>query len=143
MKKQINIDRKMLMKDEGRGVNKDVKRRAESKERKNNLSLHASRSTLYVVSLWFLVCGLILLLSSVCFAKEIGFEAAVDRNKVSLGGSVQLSLTFEGTQNIPPVELPKIKGVEIRYLGPSTRMSIVNGNVTSSVTHIYTVVPLI
>ena len=75
-------------------------------------------------------------------AKEVPFEVSVDRNKISLGEQIELNLTFNGTQNVPSWELPVIDGIQSRYLGPSTRMSIVNGRVTSSITHVYTLAPL-
>jgi hypothetical protein len=77
-----------------------------------------------------------------CFAREINFEAKVDRKKVSLGGSIQLNLTFYGTQGIPAPELPEIDSFQSQYLGPSTMMSIVNGQVSSSITHMYRLIPL-
>ena len=79
---------------------------------------------------------------SVCFAQDINFEVTVDRVKVSLGSSVQLSLNFYGTQNVSAPDLPQIEGFDSRYLGPSSRMSIVNGQVSSSITHLYTLIPL-
>ena len=76
------------------------------------------------------------------FAEEVSFEATVDRNTVSLGSRIVLSLTFYGAQNIAAPELPEIDGFQSRYLGPSSRLSIVNGVTSSSITHNYTLVPL-
>lgn len=84
----------------------------------------------------------ILFNSTICFAKDIKFEATIDKREIPLGESLQLNLTFYGSQKIPPPGLPKINGFETRYLGPSTRISIVNGKVTSSITHLYTIIPL-
>lgn len=84
----------------------------------------------------------ILFSSTICFAKDIKFEATVNKREIPLGESLQLNLTFYGSQKIPRPGLPEIKGFETRYLGPSTRISIVNGKMTSSVTHLYTMVPL-
>ncbi|MHB8155286.1 MAG: BatD family protein, partial [Candidatus Omnitrophota bacterium] len=84
---------------------------------------------------------LTLLLYTHVLAKEINFEATVDRNKVGLGQSLQLNLTFDGSQNLPILELSTIEGFQVRYLGPSTRMSIINGQTASSVTYIYTLLP--
>ncbi|MFA5363341.1 MAG: BatD family protein [Candidatus Omnitrophota bacterium] len=75
--------------------------------------------------------------AAVCFAKELSFEATVDRNKVSLGSSLQLALAFNNVQNMAALDFPPIDGFQARYLGPSTMMSIVNGKVSSSVTHNY------
>jgi hypothetical protein len=76
-----------------------------------------------------------------CLAKNINFEATVDRNKIGLGQSLQLDLTFDGSQNMPIPELPAIEGFQARYLGPSTRMSIINGQASSSITYVYTLLP--
>jgi len=87
---------------------------------------------------------LILALCAMPFAlcADIQFEATVDRKTVSLGESLQLNLSFHGTQNVSAPDIGEIDGFQARYLGPSTRMSIVNGRVSSSITHIYTLIPL-
>jgi hypothetical protein len=84
------------------------------------------------------IIGLVFLLPKLALAKDINFEASVDRNKVSLGQSLQLSLTFDGSQSIAALDLPVIEGFQSRYLGPSTRMSIINGQASSSITYVYT-----
>ena len=91
-----------------------------------------------------IIVSLILIIGpfNLALSKEIGFEASVDRNKVSLGSSVRLNLTFNGTQDIPAPALPEIDGFQSSYLGPSTRISIVNGRTTSSISHMYTLIPL-
>ncbi|MFC1808121.1 BatD family protein [Candidatus Omnitrophota bacterium] len=80
--------------------------------------------------------------AATAYADDINFEVMVDRSSVSLGSAIQLSLTFHGVQDISAVDLPKIDGFDARYLGPSTRMSIVNGKTTRSITHLYTLIPL-
>lgn len=85
---------------------------------------------------------IVLLLSSAVFAGEINFEATVSRNIVSLGQSIQLNLVFEGAKDISAPELPAIDGFQSRYVGPSTMMSIVNGRMSSSITHMYRLIPL-
>lgn len=81
-------------------------------------------------------------LSLAVFAQDLNFEISVENNQVALGESLQLNLTFSGGQNIPAFDLPALEGFQARYVGPSTRMSIINGQVSSSVTHIYTLFPL-
>lgn len=78
---------------------------------------------------------------SFAFAKELNFEATVNSNKVSLGSSLQMALSFSNAQNMPAPELPEIDGFQSRYLGPSTMMSIVNGKVSGSITHNYVLLP--
>ncbi len=88
----------------------------------------------------FFFC-LLLGCSAACFAKDVSFEAELERGKVSLGSSVRLSLVFNNEQNMPAPELPAVDGLQSRYLGPSTMMSIVNGKVSGSVTHNYLLLP--
>lgn len=76
------------------------------------------------------------------FAKELTFEASVNRNVVPLGQSIQLNLQFQDSRSVPAPELPDIDGFQSRYTGPSTMMSIVNGRMSSSITHMYRLVPL-
>ncbi len=75
-------------------------------------------------------------------AQDISFEASVSSNRIVLGSSFQLTITITGVKDTAPVKLPEIDGMESRYLGPSTRISIVNGKYSSSVAHIYTFIPL-
>jgi hypothetical protein len=88
---------------------------------------------------------LLLLLSvfvSCASAEDIKFEAAIDKNSVAIGESAQLGLTFYGTQNVPAPDIGNIDGLEVRYLGPSTMMTVINGVVSNSITHMYKVQPL-
>ncbi|MFC1645669.1 BatD family protein, partial [Candidatus Omnitrophota bacterium] len=85
---------------------------------------------------------LLLICFSPVFAEDISFEVTIDRTRVALGSSLQLSLNFYNTQNISAPDLPDIDGFDWRYLGPSTRISIVNSKVSSSITHMYTLIPL-
>jgi len=73
---------------------------------------------------------------------EVKFEISLDRDKVAIGETAQLGLTFHGTQSMPAPDIGNIDGLEIRYLGPSTMMTVINGQVSSSVTHMYSVLPL-
>ncbi len=84
----------------------------------------------------------VFMLVSVALAKEIRFEASVESNKVSVGVPFQLNLTFSGTQDIPALDMPAIEGFDVRYVGPSTRLSIINGQASSFITHVYSLVPL-
>lgn len=81
-------------------------------------------------------------LSHTVFAKEINFEISVDAARISLGDTTTLNLTFNDTQNIPVFNVPPMEAIEVRYQGPATRVSIINGQMSSSITHIYTIFPL-
>jgi hypothetical protein len=67
------------------------------------------------------------------------FTAALDRDTITLGESVTLSLAFaEGQpQNAPSP--PQIANLQISYIGPSSQFSVINGQVSSSVTYNFTV----
>lgn len=75
-------------------------------------------------------------------ASDIRFEVTVDKNQVSLGSTVSLNLTFYGTQDINRIDLPDIHGFNWRYFGPSLKMSIINGKATTSITHMYALIPI-
>ncbi|MBI5410117.1 MAG: protein BatD [Nitrospirae bacterium] len=85
---------------------------------------------------------MIILFAGAAFAKDIAFEASLERNIIYLGEGVQLNLQFQGTTDITAPTLPEIDGLQSRYVGPSTMMSIVNGRMSSSISHIYNIVPL-
>jgi len=89
------------------------------------------------------ICTVILLgLTGLACASDVNLEVTVDRTRVSLGSSIQLSITFHGAQEVSAAELPDLEGFDWRYLGPSTRISIINGRASSSITHIYNLVAL-
>ncbi len=75
------------------------------------------------------------------FAEDPSFEVTVNTKKVALGSALQLTLTFEGGKTDPP-QIPTVDGLDIKYMGPSTSISIINGQYSSSVSHLYTVFPL-
>ena len=68
-------------------------------------------------------------------------EATLERNRVSIGNPLYLHVTFSGAQNVNRPEFPEVDGLKIRYVGPSTKMSIVNGRVTQSISHAYLIIP--
>lgn len=76
------------------------------------------------------------------FADEIKFEASLDKKAAAIGETAQLGLTFYGTQSVPAPDIGNIDGCDVRYLGPSTMTTIINGAVSSSITHMYRVQPL-
>ena len=69
--------------------------------------------------------------------QDVEFDASVNTRRVTLGSAVQLTLTIKGKQGGSAIELPPIEGFEARYVGPSTRVSIINGQYSSSVAYMY------
>jgi len=69
------------------------------------------------------------------------FTASLDRDTITLGETVTLSLAFVGGQPQNPPSPAQIANVQIAYIGPSSQFSVINGQVSSSVTYNFTVVP--
>jgi len=86
--------------------------------------------------------GLIVFMTAVGYSQDIYVEAEVSSQKVTLGSTIQFTITIHGNSNIGPIQLPPIDGFEARYLGPSTRVSYVNGQQSSSKSFIYSLLPL-
>jgi hypothetical protein len=73
---------------------------------------------------------------------QVNVTATVSNPSPAAGEPVQLQLRCEGTSRAgqpPPVQ---VDGLDIRYLGPSTQMQIVNGAMSASVTHVYQVIAM-
>jgi len=88
------------------------------------------------------ICLILCGAANIAFAADIKFEINLDKDKVAIGETTQLGLSFQGTQSMPAPDIGNIDGLEVRYIGPSTMMTVINGQVSSSVTHMYTILPL-
>ena len=69
----------------------------------------------------------------------VSVNTAVERSPVFVGEVVALTIEVEGTQAAEVPEFAQVDGLTIRYVGPTSRFSSVNGRVTTSVTHSYAV----
>lgn len=76
------------------------------------------------------------------WAQDISVEATVNKNRVKLGASLQLTITINGAEDASPLKLPELDGFESQYLGPSTRISVINGQYSKSTAYIYNLIPL-
>jgi len=90
----------------------------------------------------FLTIILIMSVSLISSAEDIRVEASLERNRVSLGNPVYLYLTIYGVRETDRLDIPSRDGLQIKYVGPSTSVSIVNGATSQSVTHTYLVIAL-
>jgi hypothetical protein len=77
-------------------------------------------------------------------ASSATLSVGLDRDTITLGESVNLSLTISGapqnaTQGTPG--LPALTNLQVSYIGPSSQISIVNGQFSSTVTHNFSVTP--
>jgi len=69
------------------------------------------------------------------------FTASLDRDTITLGESVSLTLTFDGASPNDVPTPPAIANLQITYIGPSSQFSFVNGQTSSTVTHNFQVTP--
>jgi hypothetical protein len=74
-------------------------------------------------------------------AEAATFTASLDRDTINLGESATLSLTFSGTQSQNAPNLPPIPNLQVNYVGPSSQVSFINGQVSSTITHNFMVTP--
>lgn len=72
---------------------------------------------------------------------QMNVTAQVDSHVVALGSPFQLTITISGTQKAEPVQLGTIDGFDAQYMGPSQRVSIVNGQYSSSISFMYSLLP--
>ena len=85
------------------------------------------------------VVGAILLVGSVSQA-AVTVTATIDPAKVSVGQSADLSVVIDGTQSAPTPQIANTAGLTVTYAGPASQMTFVNGRISSSITHHFTVV---
>lgn len=78
------------------------------------------------------ILGCVLSAVSVASAEDISFFAEVSQNQVPVNSTIRLTLTVTGDQFVDPVQLPPIDGFDVQYVGPATRVSIINGRSSSS-----------
>lgn len=89
----------------------------------------------------FLIVGCLMLVQGAPVL-ALSAVATIQANEISVGDAVQLSIQVSGTTSAGNPQFGGIDGLEIRYLGPSTQVQIVNGKYSSSVTYNYTVLAM-
>jgi tetratricopeptide (TPR) repeat protein len=68
---------------------------------------------------------------------DVSVRASLAPLRAQVGESLALSIDFSGAQDAAPPTLPPIPGFELSYRGPSTQVSIMNGQMNASVQHRY------
>ena len=88
--------------------------------------------------------GMVLVLAGLCLAAiplpAATFTASLDRDAIALGETATLSLTFEGGQP-QTAPSPDVPGLQIVSAGNSQNFSIVNGQMSSTVTVTFSISP--
>ncbi len=81
----------------------------------------------------------VLLWPGVAAAQNYTFTATLDRDTIFVGESTSLLLTFDGAQPEQTPTVPNVANLQIRYVGPSSQTTFINGRVNSRVTYRYNV----
>lgn len=74
-------------------------------------------------------------------ARGATFTASLDRSIISFGETAELSLTIAGGDSDAPPAIPQVPNLVISYMGPSRQVSIVQNNVSTTVSHRYVIQP--
>ncbi|HPN73100.1 MAG TPA: BatD family protein, partial [Candidatus Omnitrophota bacterium] len=80
--------------------------------------------------------------ATAAFSAENKLEASLELERVYPGNPVYLYLVFTGSSNVRQPEVAPVDGLNIRQVGSSTQMSVVNGVVAQSITYSYLIMPL-
>ncbi|MFC1667534.1 BatD family protein [Candidatus Omnitrophota bacterium] len=89
-----------------------------------------------------LLAILFLFLTGVSYAQDIAISADVDKQEIALDEQLNLIVTVNGNvSNIPKPKIPSLDGFNAYSSGRSQNISIINGQVKSSVAFAYVLVP--
>jgi len=86
---------------------------------------------------------LLFILSCSLSAAKVEFKAEVDKKTVPLNHKLTLTLTVDGTINVPGITLPDLEGFNILGQSSSTRLQMVNGNQFITKAFSYTLAPTV
>ncbi len=98
-----------------------------------------SRKLIFLRFAWTLLLGVLFIRSATAGAAT--FTASLDHDTIALGDSATLSLKFEGGSPRAVPAPPATPNLQIAYVGQSSQVNFVNGQVNSSITHSFTLTP--
>lgn len=85
---------------------------------------------------------LIVLIAGICYADDISISASTDRQEIALDEQITLNITVTGSvTKTPQLNIPVPDGLTAYSSGRSQKVSIINGQITGSVSFNYTIVP--
>ncbi|MCR4663618.1 MAG: BatD family protein [Endomicrobiaceae bacterium] len=80
--------------------------------------------------------------SVVVYASNIEMNSSVNKTSVAINETLQLTISIKGdSKSLPYFSVPTLKDFNIYGSSQSKSMSIVNGNITNTVSYIYTLSP--
>ncbi len=88
--------------------------------------------------LWFMILSLF---GFTAYA-DVTVEASLSHSSIPVGRAAQLSVTVNGASRSVDVQLPEVQGVRFHNRGQSSRMNMMNGSFSSSISSEYLVQPL-
>ncbi|MBI4057026.1 MAG: protein BatD [Elusimicrobia bacterium] len=107
-----------------------------------NRSLRSYSHLIRALFAWGPLLGVFALGPQLCWGQDISLSATVDKETVTLNDQVMLSVTVGGNiSNIPDPELPSMPNFNAYSSGRSQNISIINGQVSSSVVYTYVLTP--
>jgi hypothetical protein len=83
----------------------------------------------------------IFMICATALALDISVKATVADNRVAMGSSLQYTITVRGVQDLQPPVLPAFDGFDVRYVGPATRVSVINNSYSVEQAFNYVLVP--
>ena len=99
-------------------------------------TLNVQRSTLRIVCPLVVMC-----LYAIGVHADVSVTASVDRNHITFGESVTLTISVQGTQGGAAPSIPKVEGLTLNGPSTQTSMSIVNSQISQSINFVYQVTP--
>src|SRR5574337_172194 len=97
--------------------------------------MHQSSSGRITVSAtWF---AAVALLAATAARADVSVSARLNPQRLEVGEAASLTIEVQGAQDAAAPALGEIKGFEVRYIGPSTQVAMVNGRMSASVQHRY------
>lgn len=87
-------------------------------------------------SFYFLAC-LMILCCGVEARADISLEASLSQLSFPIDQGAMLTITVNGASRISNIELPEVAGINFQNRGQSSRINIINGSMTSSLSNSY------
>ncbi len=84
--------------------------------------------------------ALLLLPAISAAAADITVNAMIEPGRLRVGEPGELTFVVQGTSGTPAPQIAAVGGLSVTYVGPATQLSIVNGTMSSSITHRFRVV---
>ncbi len=91
-------------------------------------------------SIIFVIIAGLLLTPTVGMAQTLSASATLDASSITTGEAVELSIAVEGTTLAKEPVIESVDGLEINYLGPSSRVNFINGKYFASINHRYEII---